>query len=103
MSDNTIEPNYLIVTNPKNGWKTPVSWDVVLKAADLDGYTIITDHRRALPKFDPSTVKQHPGHDCCDSCIEDAAHDSSYSTWPQCCCRSEIPIEWLESRMEGTR
>jgi len=102
MSDNLIEPTYIIAINSVTGWKTPVSWDAVLKAADLDGYKIVTDYRRTPKRFDPLSIRQHPGTDHCNSCREDANCDISYSTYPQCCCRSEIPLEWLESRMEIT-
>ncbi len=96
------EPNYIIVTDAITGRKTPISWDDVLMTADLDGYKIVTDYRRDPGPFNPWSIDQHPGENCCDSCIEDAAYDISFSLWPQCCCRSRIPAEWLEARMEGT-
>ena len=103
MSMIPIETKLVIVTNPTTGWKTPVSWDAVLLAADLDGYKIVTDYRRVPKRFDPLSIRQHPGFDHCNSCIEDENFDADYSMYPQCCCRSEIPLEWLESRMETTR
>ena len=103
MTDNPTEPTYVIAINSVTGWRTPVSWDAVLKAADLDGYTIVTDYRRTPKRFDPLSIRQHPGVDHCNSCIEDENFDAEYSMYPQCCCRSEIPLEWLESRMGATK
>lgn len=85
-------PTYIVVTDALTGIKHPVHWDVVDEALSEDA-------RRAPIPFDLSSIRQHPGVDCCDSCVEDAAFDPDYSMWPQCCCRSEIPYEWLEARL----
>lgn len=91
-----VGPTYIVVTDALTGIKHPVHWDVVDEALRENAY-------RTPAPFDLSSIRQHPGRDCCDSCIEDTQYDAIYSTWPQCCCRSEIPVEWLEARLEARR
>lgn len=91
-----VGPTYIVVMDARTGQKIPLHWDVVDEAYRENAL-------RTPAPFDLSSVRQHPGKDCCDSCIEDAAYDSDYSMWPQCCCRSEIPIEWLEARLGAAR
>lgn len=85
-----VEPTYIVVSDGRKN--TPVHFDVVEQALRINA--VLTP-----APFDLSSIRQHPGVDCCDSCIEDSAYDSSYSMYPKCCCRSEIPYEWLEARL----
>lgn len=87
------DPTYIVVTEALTGRKIPVHWDVVDEAIREDAY------HTPIP-FDLSSIRQHPGVDHCESCLEDEAFSADYSPYPQCCCRSEVPVEWLEARIE---
>lgn len=84
------DPIYIVVSDGRRN--TPVHFDVVDEALRINA--MLTP-----APFDLSSIRQHPGVDCCDSCIEDANYDSSYSLYPKCCCRSEIPYDLLEARL----
>jgi hypothetical protein len=91
-----IGPTYIVVTDATTGWKRPIHFDVVEEALRINA--------ALTPKpFDLAMLDQHHGRDCCESCLEDEQYDSIYSLYPNCCCRSEIPTEWLEARMKAGR
>jgi hypothetical protein len=45
-------------------------------------------HNATYHGAEPTEYDQHPGRDCCESCLQDAEFDAVYSMWPKCCCRS---------------
>ncbi len=39
----------------------------------------------------PTVDDMHPGVECCQSCLDDAAYDPIYSLYPLCCCEA---VRW---------